>query len=199
MKVTPDTKLKKPMDLLLKGKPVKLFHHEKGSSYCVVEFPNGESKVAALCDLELVGKAKKPLPKKVKPVDEYKDFYASLWVKEHFNCQSCKKPLYAFNKAAKRAVSAHILPKSVFKSVATDPDNIVFMGVEIFGSSCRCHDIFDTSVEKRVKMPVYDIVLKRYHEKLKHKLTPKEQYAAEEYLGIVTKHTNLAKELIDNK
>lgn len=205
MKVTPDTKLKKPMELLLKGKPVKLFHHEKGSTYCVVEFPNGESKTAALCDLELVGKVKKPLGKK--PVTKEKElekqvlnaFYKVMADLVPFKCQNCGKMLFAVNKSTLRAVTCHILGKrdEHFPELATDPENIVFMGAYAFGSECDCHAKFDYSVENRVKMAIYPMVIKRYNEKLRHKLSPAQQDKADLYLGIVTKHTNLAKDLIE--
>lgn len=102
--------------------------------------------------------------------------------------------MYAFTKPAKRASCAHILAKSKYPSIAKNTDNIIFLGCDVFGASCYCHSTFDQSVEKRVKMPIYETVLKRF-ELLKPFLSDKEIIMAEEDLGIRTKSLNLANEL----
>lgn len=135
----------------------------------------------------------KPLtPVQVKDKGDMNAFFDSLDVP--FNCMSCRKPLYAFNKKAKRATSAHCLPKSIFPSVSMNPDNIVFLGCSVFGSSCDCHGFFDGSVDRRMKMPIYETVLKRF-EILKPFLDDTELIAAEEYLGIRAKSQNLYKDI----
>lgn len=64
MKINPGTRLKRPLKLLLMGKEVQLCHHEKDSTFCSVEYPDKTCTVAALCDLELVGKQRpKPIAK----------------------------------------------------------------------------------------------------------------------------------------
>lgn len=209
--VTPISKLKKPLSLILKGETVQLFHHEKGSSYCVVELANGESKTAALCDLDYVGKApgkglnKKPKPLTEKQVNDKKDmnsFFDSLADKIPFNCTNCRKPLYALTKFVKRCVCSHILPKEIFKTIAIDPDNIDFLGCDFVGCPCDCHDRWGKNVESRMHKDMaraYERALKRYHEKLKFKIPSHQIGAAEEYLGITKKPVNLLKDLQEVK
>lgn len=124
-------------------------------------------------------------------------FYNEMGAKVPFNCVCCRKPLYALNKGARRAVTCHILPKkdAQFPELATDPDNILFMGVYQFGSSCDHHTQWDANVESRMKLPIYDYALKRYLEKLRHKLSPAKQQLADEYMGLMKKSQNLAKDL----
>lgn len=205
IKVTPDLRLKKPTPVILKGKQASVFHHEKGSTYCVVLNEKGEPVTAALCDLDYVkqpgkGLSKKPKELTEKQINDKKDmnaFFDSLSAKIPFNCQSCRKALYAFNKAAKRSVCAHCLPKSLFPSIAKNPDNIVFLGCDVFGSSCFCHSQYDSSVDRRKKMPIYETVLKRF-DILKPYLSKKEIIQAEEYLGLREKSLNLAKDISNN-
>lgn len=110
-------------------------------------------------------------------------FFDVQALKIPFHCMNCGKPLYASNKFAKRCITCHILPKADFKSIATDPNNIVFMGVGILGG-CDCHSIFDNcGAENRSKMKIYDLVLKRF-ELLKLKLTTKELIKACTYLNL---------------
>lgn len=111
-------------------------------------------------------------------------FFDSMADKVPFNCINCGKPLYAFTKKAKRCVTCHILPKAQFKSLATDPDNILFMGCDFIGSPCDDHTRWDYSVDNRKKMPVYKIALRRFNEILRHKLTDSEVIKALDYLGI---------------
>jgi hypothetical protein len=112
------------------------------------------------------------------------DFFDKVGLKIPFHCQECRKPLYAFSKKAKRSVSAHILPKSVFESVKTNPDNIIFLGASYIGCPCDCHTYYDYSVENRIKMKIYPVVLERFEMKLKHLLTDRELIQAYEYLNI---------------
>lgn len=203
IKVTPDLKLKRPTALMLKNEHVNLFRHEKGSTYCVVEKQDGTSAVAALCDLDLVGKARTPISSKVKPATpaELIDkklldaFFLEMGEILPPLCENCSQPLNAFNRAARRAMSCHILPKSIFEELATDPDNIVFMGVVIFGACCNDHTEWDSSVEKRILMPIYPRALKQYKEKLRPQLSEAKQQLADEYMGVIVKSTNLYKDL----
>jgi len=121
---------------------------------------------------------------KRKPVkksgDEYKDFFESLVIPER--CEECNERLLAFNNFGRRCVSAPILPKQTFKSVAKHPDNILFMGAGLLGA-CNHHDVWDRGIENRKSMRVYKIALERL-ESFKHLLTDKELVMAEKYLGI---------------
>lgn len=121
---------------------------------------------------------------KRKPVkksgDEYKEFFESLTIPER--CEECNQVLLAFNNFGRRCVSAHILNKASFKSVAKHPDNILYLGASILGA-CSCHNFYDSCIENRKSMRVYKVALARL-ESFKHLLTDKELVMAEKYLGI---------------
>ncbi len=112
------------------------------------------------------------------------EFYSRIALRMPYNCENCLKPLYAFNKTAKRSVTCHLLPKSIFESIATDPQNIVFMGADYIGCPCNCHDRYDSNVDTRIKMPIYKVALERFETDLKFKLTPRELKQAFTYLNI---------------
>lgn len=183
-------KLKRGSEHYLNGKPVYIERDRQDGTILISDSkmlrPEDNYWTILKSDLQL--KPGKPTLKVVKSTEnssEKKDlnaFYDSL--KIPFNCQNCRQPLYAFNKRAKRAVSCHIFPKSKFISIATDPDNIVFMGCDFVGSSCDHHTIWDYSVDNRKKMPIYDLAIKRYSESLKFRMTEKEIVMAEDYLGL---------------
>jgi len=115
--------------------------------------------------------------------DDLNAFYDKVGLRTPFNCECCGKPLYAFTKKAKRSVAAHILPKAYFESVATNEDNILFMGADYIGCPCNCHDRYDMNSEIRSKMAVYPLALERF-DKLKPHLTDKELISAYTYLGL---------------
>jgi len=76
-------------------------------------------------------------------------------------CENCNQKLNAFNKWAKRCVTAHIVPKSLFPEVATHPSNRAFMGVALF-SDCSCHNTFDhLDADTRKQMPIYPKIVER--------------------------------------
>lgn len=114
--------------------------------------------------------------------DGLNEFFDRIALKIPFNCQECRRPLYAMNKFARRSVSCHILPKSQFPSIATNEDNILFMGADLLGI-CRCHDTFDSNIESRIRMKIYPIALKQFT-KFRHLLTDKELIKACKYLNI---------------
>lgn len=97
-------------------------------------------------------------------------------------CQECDKPLIAFNSFARRSVSSHILPKAYFKSVATNPLNIMFLGAGFLGG-CGCHGQWDTNIDNRIKMKVYDLAVKRFRQ-FQHLLTQNELDNALDYLNL---------------
>lgn len=80
---------------------------------------------------------------------------------------------------------AHILPKSTFKSIATDDENVIYMcGMY---SENQCHTNFDTfSVKKFRKMLVFNkvsLIFDNLKNKVKEKINYKiyERYEKEEY------------------
>lgn len=127
-------------------------------------------------------KPKKQTEKEKTDTQLMNEFFLSLHDKIPFNCTECGKPLYAINNFAKRAVCCHIIPKSLFPSVARNEDNIIFMGPGVLGI-CHDHDTYDSSVEKRVKMKVYPLALEKFN-KFKHLLNDKDYIDACDYLGI---------------
>lgn len=92
MKATPDTKLKRPLSLILNGETVQLFHHEKGFDSCTVVLPDGTPEVASLSDLELVGKEKpKPIAKATdKRAKENREYMAlrKVYLENHQVCEA---------------------------------------------------------------------------------------------------------------
>jgi len=82
-------------------------------------------------------------------------------------CENCGASiLYQLNSsnvAIRRSVIAHILPKRKvggFPSVATHPSNRWFAcGV---GSLNLCHDRYDSSWDKAIKMPIWGKVISRF-------------------------------------
>lgn len=111
------------------------------------------------------------------------EFFDKVALRMPYLCDNCNKPLYAFNKFAKRSCSAHIFPKAQFKNIAMDEDNIFFLGPDLLGI-CDCHDSWDKKgVEHRKTMNVYHTGLWAF-EALKHKMTDKEVIQAYTYLGL---------------
>lgn len=143
-------------------------------------------------DLKPVKEVRAPIKKLAKNLSDEEiqnransnDFFDQMALKIPYYCENCGKPLYAFNKKAKRSVTAHILPKKIFKSIAIDPNNILFMGADYIGCPCNCHDRWDMNSDIRSKMPIYDMALGRFETDLKFKLTRTELKAAYTYLKI---------------
>jgi hypothetical protein len=131
----------------------------------------------------IVSKPKKLTDQEKAKQGDINDFFDKMAESMPYNCQGCHKPLYAFTKKMKRCVTSHILPKAVFESVATEPDNILFLGTSLLGV-CECHNRWDDKgAEDRAKLPFYNLALERF-EKFKHLLTDKELIQAYKYLNI---------------
>lgn len=73
---------------------------------------------------------------------------------------------------------AHILPKSTFKSIATDDDNVLYLcGM---WSDSQCHSNYDNlPVEKVKEMKIFEKVTQRFR-MLEEKITEKITYKIEE-------------------
>jgi hypothetical protein len=98
-------------------------------------------------------------------------------------CENCNQKLNAFNKWAKRCVTAHIVPKSLFPEVATHPANRAFMGVALFGD-CSCHNTFDhLDADTRKQMPIYPKIVERVKEFI-HLIPENKLPKLEKYLGL---------------
>jgi hypothetical protein len=189
-------KVKKGQQFLYNNSIVWVVHQKSASDVVIklIEHPWDETDIIIvnIDDLKEIKAVKtvikqKPI-KAEKKVDirEKNVFFASQMLTMPNNCENCNKTLNAKSNFAKRCVTAHILPKSTFKSVATNPKNIMFLGVGILGI-CQCHDTWDMlDAETRLKMKCYDIAIKRFEE-FKHLLTPHEYNRALTYLGITKK------------
>lgn len=159
---------------------------ENGEYFC--DFDNGSYQSFHPDELKPVTKGKKPISSKPKKLtkseksdkDDLNLFFDTLAIPAH--CQECGDMLMAFNKFAKRSVCCHILPKSKFESIATNPLNILFMGADFLGG-CSDHDFWDKSVGNRKKMNVYQLAIERF-ELLKPSMTSSEIIEAYKYLGI---------------
>lgn len=80
------------------------------------------------------------------------------WVK----CENCKNPV-----KASRTSNAHILPKSIFKSVATNIHNHMYL-------CFICHNKFDKSWEDAQSMSVFSLAIKRFN-KFKDEITERDR------------------------
>lgn len=67
-------------------------------------------------------------------------------------CENCKNKLYSVSKMN----LGHILPKSIFKSVATNKDNLMLL-------CWICHSNYDSSWKKAITMPCFKIAKERYN------------------------------------
>lgn len=143
-----------------------------------------------LSDLKQPNEARKGIANKVKKLtdkqktekDLLNEFFDEMAKKIPLVCDNCGEILCAYNKFAKRSVTAHILAKSLFPSIATNPNNVFFLGVDFLGG-CNCHTIWDSTIDKRIKMSIYRTALNRY-EMLKPFLTGKEIDIANKLLDL---------------
>jgi hypothetical protein len=109
------------------------------------------------------------------------EFYESQEVP--LRCENCNKLLNAFSPWARRCVTAHILGKADFTTIATNPDNRMFLGVNMF-SECGCHSEWDNSdAAHRKTMKCYPLAVERVN-KFLHLLPLPKQVKAEKYLGL---------------
>lgn len=126
----------------------------------------------------------------VKPVsDEEKKrrndlnvFFASQALQIPDRCENCGERLHATDHLERRAMIAHILPKSPnsgFPEVAIHPQNKMFLGPR-----CGCHPAWDNGDSNdRKKMACYSIALERF-ELFKHLIPDNKLPKAYTYLGI---------------
>lgn len=108
-------------------------------------------------------------------------FFASQTLVMPNNCEECGHKLDKSSTFALRAQIAHILPKSIFKSVATHPQNKMFL---CCFNGCYSHAKFDNGDAKtRQSMKVYDLAIERFRS-FENELTEAEKIKANKYLGI---------------
>jgi len=72
-------------------------------------------------------------------------------------CWNCNADLSRLSRDEMFSCVAHVLPKSIFPSVATHPDNYM-----ILGRYCNCHGQYDSSWENASKMPIFKEAIDRF-------------------------------------
>ncbi len=85
-------------------------------------------------------------------------------------CENCGLPLYGMNKKN----CAHILPKSIFKSVAANLDNEMDLcsTFDRQDGQTGCHELYDSSWVTASRMPVFELAKERFN-KFKDQITEK--------------------------
>jgi len=127
-------------------------------------FSRGRCKVCTL--KEGKNSIKKSTEKsKEKRQEERKDFpkfFQDAIEKLKLNpvCQNCGGKINANYEPAWNI--AHILLKAKFKSVATHPDNYIFLCSSKDPNTNYCHEDFDGNIKDRPNMPVYPIAKEKY-------------------------------------
>jgi len=87
------------------------------------------------------------------------------WFLHHINnsgstCENCGLPLNFMNNTIAFSCQAHILPKSIFKSVKANIYNHLTLG-GLF-QNCNCHGQYDTNWMNAEKMPVFSLAIERF-------------------------------------
>lgn len=107
--------------------------------------------------------------KKVRPTHDYDALkaYFEYHSTKKWNptCENCGYPLQDMNKKN----CAHIVPKSIFKSVATNLDNEMDLCTTFDREDGKtgCHEQYDSSWTTAKRMPVFEIAKSRF-EKFRH-------------------------------
>lgn len=105
-------------------------------------------------------------------------YFASQALVFPARCENCGEYL---DQSEKRSQTCHILPKSIFKTVATHPANKIFM---CCFSGCYGHAKFDDGDSKtRMSMPVYSLAVERF-KSFENDLYLKDKIRAYKYLGL---------------
>lgn len=102
-------------------------------------------------------------------------FYNEMLNVMPYDCMNCGKELFSSTIINSRTVVAHILPKSKFKSIDTNIDNVVFMCSD-------CHNSFDTKTERFMKEQPIAALIKERVALLLPKLTKEDSVKVPSYL-----------------
>ena len=185
-------KIKRGAPFLYEGKPVWI-ERDKEDGTVIVCYAQSRAitdtfecvLVSNLTEIKksIVGlkNTKSKVVDKINNKSDLDKWYESQDVPER--CENCNQKLNAFNKWAKRCVTAHIVPKSLFPEVATHPANRAFMGVALF-SDCSCHNTFDhLDADTRKQMPIYQKIVERVKEFI-HLIPENKLPKLEKYLGL---------------
>lgn len=88
---------------------------------------------------------------------EQQKWYKAIISSEDRVCWNCGTDLGSLTRDEMFSCVAHVLPKSIFHSVATHPDNYM-----ILGRYCNCHGQYDSSWENASKMPIFKEAIDRF-------------------------------------
>lgn len=77
-------------------------------------------------------------------------------------CENCGMENKAIVKSQNRWQSciAHVLPKSIFKSLETDKRNVIVLFSGFSAAGCHCHDKYDSSWDSATKMAIWPKAIK---------------------------------------
>ena len=121
--------------------------------------------------------SKKGWENRKKDREGYAEFYEQQCeMAKHRPCMECGAKLRGHVSEI-----AHLLPKSRYKSIATDDNAVLYLcGLH---STNQCHSIYDSTFEKRKSMNCFNIAIDKYiklYRKIKEK--GREAYLFEDYL-----------------
>lgn len=125
------------------------------------------------------------VPIKNKPKDkkdpELEVYFASQAMVMPERCENCGERLDLSDSFSRKAQTCHILPKSIFTTVKSHPQNKMFM---CCFHGCHGHGVWDDNDSvKRKSMKVYKIAIERFNE-FESELSEKDKIKAHKYLGI---------------
>ena len=88
---------------------------------------------------------------------ELQKWYKRIIASEEMTCWNCNADLGRLSRDEMFSCVAHVLPKSIFPSVATHHHNYM-----ILGRYCNCHGQYDSSWENASKMPIFKEAIDRF-------------------------------------
>lgn len=127
--------------------------------------------------------SKTPIKSKVKKEkdQELEVFFASQSLVMPELCENCGERLDLSTLFSRKAQTCHILPKSLYKSVKSHPQNKLFM---CCFHGCHGHGNWDNlDSTKRKSMDVYELAIKRFR-MFENTLSEQELIKAYKYLGL---------------
>lgn len=88
---------------------------------------------------------------------EQQKWYKAIIASEDRVCWNCNADLSRLSRDEMFSCVAHVLPKSIFPSVAMHHHNYM-----ILGRYCNCHGQYDSSWENASKMPIFKEAVDRF-------------------------------------
>jgi hypothetical protein len=102
--------------------------------------------------------SKKGWEKRKKDREGYVEFYTEQCnIARGNKCENCGRRLRGDSSEI-----AHILPKNVFKSVSTNPNNVLYLCSNKIYNTDGCHDKYDSTWTAVKSMPVWETAIERF-------------------------------------